>query len=103
MKILVAIDDSDYSKATVEEFSKLPLPTNTEVQIISVFENLLLVNPRIAPHAGSLGSYSEEAMSNAIKTAEAIVSDASNSRKEKNDALSITTAVVNGLPKSAFL
>tara|TARA_R110002049_G_scaffold191337_1_gene360277 strand:+ start:34591 stop:35052 length:462 start_codon:yes stop_codon:yes gene_type:complete len=103
MKIVLAIDGSDYSKLATNELGAMPLPEGTEVHIINVFENPMLAAPGTVPLGGTLGNYYEEALSNARKSAEAIVNDASKSLKVKNDKLSITTVVVNGLPKSAIL
>lgn len=103
MKIVLAIDGSDYSKMATNELAAMPLPAGTEVCIIHVFENPMLAAPGALPLGGTLGNYYEEAVSNAKKSAEDLVNDASKSLKDNNNALSITTAVVNGLPKSAIL
>lgn len=103
MKILLAIDGSDYSKAAVDELSRMQFPTNTEVRIIAVFENPMLAAPGIVPLGGSMGNYYEEAMSNAKKSAEDTVKDARQVLQEKNANVSVTTTVVNGLPKLAIL
>ncbi|HAI38547.1 MAG TPA: universal stress protein [Maribacter sp.] len=103
MKIVLAIDGSDFSKVAIDELAGMPLPSKTEVCIINVFENPMLTAPGALPLGGTLGNYYEEAVSNAKKAAEDTVNDASKSLKDKNEALSITTAVVDGLPKSAIL
>ncbi len=103
MKILLAIDGSEYSNTAVEELLRMPFPSNTKVRIISVFENPMLATPGIAPLGGSLGGYYEEALSNAKKTAEDIVQNASLVLQKENADLSVTTAVVNGLPKITIL
>ena len=81
----------------------MPLPAGTDVCIINVFENPMLAAPGAVPMGGTLGNYYEEAISNARKSAEAMVNDASKLLKIENDKLSITTVVVNGIPKSAIL
>lgn len=103
MKIVLAIDGSKFSRAAINELAAMPLVSGTEVCIINVFENPLLAIPEAVPLGGSFGNYYEEVVSIAKKSAETIVNDASKSLKDKNDALSITTAVVNGLPNSAIL
>jgi|TARA_R110000765_G_scaffold237549_5_gene340193 nucleotide-binding universal stress UspA family protein len=103
MKIVLAIDGSDYSKMAVNELAAMPLPAGTDVCIINVFENPMLAAPGAVPMGGTLGNYYEEAISNARKSAEAMVNDASKLLKIENDKLSITTVVVNGIPKSAIL
>ncbi|GBF20603.1 MAG: universal stress protein [Arenibacter sp.] len=99
MKIVLAIDGSDYSKIAVNELGAMPLPAGTEVCILNVFENPMLA----VPMGGTLGNYYEEAISNARNSAEAIVNDASKLLKIENNKLSISTVVVNGIPKSAIL
>jgi hypothetical protein len=91
MKILLAIDGSEYSKAAVVELSGIPFPSNTEVHIISVFENPMLAAPGVVPLGGSMGNYYEEAMSNAKKSAEGNVKDARRVLQGKNANLSVTT------------
>lgn len=103
MKILLASDGSDYSKAAIEQLSRMPFPSNTEVRIISVFENPLLAAPGAVPMGGTLGNYYEEAVSNAKKISEGIVQNASQVLQKKNADLSVTATVVNGLPKITIL
>lgn len=103
MKIVLAIDGSDFSKVAIDELAALPLPASTEVCILNVFENPMLAAPGALPLGGTLGNYYEETVSNAKKSAEDLVNDASKSLRNNNNALSITTAVVNGIPKSAIL
>ena len=103
MKILLASDGSDYSKAAIEQLSRMPFPSNTEVRIISVFENPLLAAPGAVPMGGTLGNYYEEAVSNAKKISEDIVQNASQVLQKKNADLSVTTTVVNGRPKITIL
>ena len=70
---------------------------------ILLFGVLLVAAPGALPLGGTLGNYYEETVSNAKKSAEDLVKEASKSLSDNNSALSITTAVVNGLPKSAIL
>lgn len=103
MKIVLAIGGSDFSKVAVDELARMPLPSNTEICILNVFENPLLAVPVTVPLGGALGNYYEEAVFNVRKSAEDIVNDASKLLKDKKGALTVTTVVVNGLPKSAIL
>lgn len=103
MKILLAIDGSDYSKAAVDELARMPLLSKSKVCILNVYEDPLSTTPGAVSFGGNLGNYYEEAMSNARKSAENIVNNAAESIKDKNDSLTITTAVVDGNPKSAIL
>lgn len=45
MKIVLAIDGSDFSKVAIDELAALPLPAGTEVCILNVFENPMLAAP----------------------------------------------------------
>ena len=103
MKILLAIDGSSFSKVAVDELAGLPLPSNTEICVLNVFENPLLAGAGVFPFGGMLGINYEEAVSNAKNSAEDLVNGASKSLRDMNDALSVKTAVVDGLPKSAIL
>ena len=103
MKIVLAIDGSDFSKVAIDELAALPLPAGTEVCILNVSENPMSSVPGVLPFGGTLGNYYEEAIFDTRKMAEDLVNDASKSLRNNNNALSITTAVVNGLPKSAIL
>ena len=40
MRIVLAIDGSDFSKTAIDELAALPLPSDTEVRIISVLRAL---------------------------------------------------------------
>ncbi len=89
MKIVLAIDGSDFGKMAVVELARMPLPSKTEVCILNVVEDHMLATP--------------EALSNVRKLTEDIVNDASKSLIDKNGAIAVTTAVVSGIPKSAIL
>ena len=103
MKILLAVDGSDFSKAAVDELARMSLLSKTEVCILNVYENPLVATPGALSMGGSLGNYYEQAESNARISAEKIVNAATKVLKDKNDALIITTAVVKGTPKNAVL
>lgn len=103
MKIVIAIDGSDFSKAAVEQLIGVPLPSNTEVCILNVYENPIITGPNPLAMGGTSGNYYQEAISNARKSAEDIVSSASKFLKDINSTISVTTSIVSGLPKSAIL
>ncbi len=103
MKILLAIDGSDFSKAAVEQFKGIPLPSDTEVCILNVYENPIISGPNPLAMGGTSSNYFQEAISNAQKSAEDIVSSASKLLKDINSTISVTTSVVSGLPKIAIL
>ena len=43
MKIILATDGSEQSKAAVEEVASRPFPPNTEVRIVSAYERIPLI------------------------------------------------------------
>lgn len=45
MKILLAVDDSDFSKASIEMLIREIRPENTEVHILHVVESMKLISP----------------------------------------------------------
>ncbi|WP_445713594.1 universal stress protein [Flavobacterium sp.] len=103
MKIVLAIDSSDFSKTAVEQLNRMNLPPNTEIHVINVYEFPTALGPELMATGGSLNNYFEEFISGAQKIGNKIVSEASNVLKSKNKELIITTSVVSGLPKSAIL
>lgn len=103
MKIVLAIDGSDFSKAAVEQLNRMTLPTSTEVCIVNVYEFPTALGPELMATGGSLNNYFEEFINGAQKLGNKIVSEASDTLKSINKTLTITTSVVSGLPKSAIL
>ncbi len=103
MKILLATDGSEYSKKAVEQLAEMPHNSETQIRVLSVFESFpILIMPAPGP-AGGIGGYYEEMTAAARKSAEESVSNAAGFLKEKNPALAIDTAVVNGSPKEIIL
>ncbi|WP_062054196.1 universal stress protein [Aquimarina longa] len=103
MKIILALDGSDFSKAAVEQLNRITLPPSTEICIINVYEFPTALGPELMATGGSLNNYYEEFISGAQKLGEKIVSEASDNLKNLNKTLTITTSVVSGLPKNAIL
>jgi nucleotide-binding universal stress UspA family protein len=103
MKIVLAIDGSDFSKAAVKELAKMPLPNDSEVSVINVYEHPAMSTPELITTAGTLADYYQDFITNAQKIGEKIVSQAVKILKEKNSSLTIVTSVVSGLPKKAIL
>lgn len=103
MKILLAVDGSDFSKAAVDEINKMILPSYAEICIINVYEFPTMIGPELMATGGSLNNYYEDFISGSKTIGNKIVSEASDVLKSKNEALNITTIVVSGLPKSAIL
>ncbi len=102
MKILLATDGSEYSKAALEEFADMQLSLNAELLFVSAFENSSLIMSTAAP-MGGLAGYYDEADTVARKAADDAVEKAAESLTNKNSSLSITTAVGNGSPKHIIL
>ena len=103
MKIVLALDGSDFSKAAVEQLNRITLPLSTEICIINVYEFPTAIGPELMATGSSLNNYYEEFISGAQKLGEKIVSEASDNLKNLNKTLTITTSVVSGLPKKVIL
>ena len=102
MKILSAIDGSDFSKVAIHELIKMTLSSNSEIHIINVYELPKTTGLGLHTMGGKIGNYIEEIRSNAQKLGNKIVSEAFDKIKAENKALTITTSVVSGLPKSTI-
>lgn len=102
MKILLATDGSAHSNAAAEEIANKPFPGGTQVLIISAFMStaLMVSSPLLM---GGLARYYGEADAHAQELAESAVKIASESIKEKNPSLSISTKVINAFPKHGIL
>jgi len=103
MKILLAIDGSDFSKFAVMELAKMTLQKNCEICIINVYEHPSISSPELVTVVNTIDTYYQEYIKNIKKHAEKIILDAAKVLKEKNRSLSITTSAINGLPKSEIL
>ena len=101
MKILLATDGSAHSKAAVKEVANRTFPAKTSVRIISVIDKVAIT--RYTGPLGVLNEYHAEADHNALKLAEDANEYAVKILHEKNPTLSVTTAVIDGSPKSAIL
>ena len=101
MKILLATDGSAHSKVAVKEIANRPFPPKTMVHVISVIDS-----DALARNIGPMNVWSEyyvEADRNASKLAEDANEYAAKILHEKNPLLSVTTAVIDGSPKSAII
>ena len=103
MKIILAIDGSDFSKVAIHELIKMTLSSNSEIHIINVYEVPKTTGLGLHTMGGRIGNYIEEIRSNAQKLGNKIVSEAFDKIKTENKALTITTSVVDGLPKKEIL
>ena len=81
MKVLLAIDGSEFSKDAIDELAAMSLPKLVKIHVLNVYENPMLTVPGAFPLSG-IGHYKEEAMSNAKKSAETIVNNAAKSLKQ---------------------
>ena len=97
MKIVLAIDGSDFSKAAVEQLNRITLPPSTEIHIINVYEFPSALGPELMATGGSLNNYFEEFISGAQKLGEKIVSEASDTLKNINKTLSEQNKLINTL------
>lgn len=103
MKIVLAIDGSDFSKAAVKGLSEMPLPNDSEVNIINIYEYRALPTSGLHSMKATHHKYPYDAIKNAQKIGDKIISEAIKVLKEKNGSLNITTSVVSGLPKREIL
>jgi len=103
MKIVLAVDGSDFSKVAIKKLAKFPLPQGSEISIINVYEHPAMSTPELISTTVTLDVYYQEFIANAEKIGKKIVSEAGKVLKEKNSSLRITTNVVSGLPKKEIL
>jgi nucleotide-binding universal stress UspA family protein len=97
MKILLAIDGSEFSDAAVEEVANKPWPTGSEVKIISVAEPPMLpvVETWVPPY-----DYYEKLEESAVAQARTSVDKAAARLREAQDEkLQVSTRVIIGHPK----
>jgi nucleotide-binding universal stress UspA family protein len=101
MKLLFATDGSDYSKASLEKIANNPYPLESSVHIISIIDNIVFT-PGNAP-MGATNEYYAEAGRMAMSRAKDNIENAEKILHMKNPALAVTTAIINGSPKSIIL
>jgi len=100
MKVIVAIDGSPHSHAALVEFAKQPWPHDTEVQILTVIHPSfpLVMDPLflgVSAHAQQTGKLRHEAP--------ALVEAASTLIREAAPAVTVTTKIVEGVPKDMIV
>ena len=101
MKLLFATDGSAYSQTALEEIANRPYPPESSVRIISIIDNIVFT-PGNAP-MGAMNEYYAEAGRMAMAKAKDNIENAEKVLQMKNPALAITTAIMNGSPKSVIL
>jgi len=101
MKIILATDGSSHSKAMVKQFADRILAPNTKVRIISAYEkSYYMLNT--AP-MGVMTEYYDTTDKYSQKKAEDAIENAVTTLRKKNPKLSISTAAIEGSPKSVIL
>jgi len=101
MKILLAVDGSEFSQSAVEEIIRRPWPSGTEVRVLSVahplpyipFLDPAFISP--AAHFDSVKQEEERASREAEKAAKEI--------REKAPDLKVTAEGLEGSPKKVIL
>jgi nucleotide-binding universal stress UspA family protein len=101
MKILLALDSDTHIKVVLEKIASRPYPSNTNIHIVTAYETTPLLSA-IEPMAVAREYYAEVDR-NAIKLAVNTVESAAKILHTKNPSLLITTAVIEGKPKSVIL
>ena len=101
MRILLATDGSEQSKAAVMEVASRPFPIGTTVRIVSAYERTPLIT-RLEPMGVMEETYAK-ADHYALKAAEDATERAAAILREKNPTLTLTMSVIDGSPKSVIL
>ncbi|MFZ1700928.1 MAG: universal stress protein [Pyrinomonadaceae bacterium] len=101
MRILLATDGSEQSKAAVNEIAARPFPTDTSIRIVSAYERTSLLT-RVEPMGVSEEFYAR-ADHDALKAAEDATENAANILRQKKPTLTVTTIATDGSPKSVIL
>ena len=101
MKILLAVDGSNFGDAAVEEVARRPWPAGSEIKVLSVIEPPLMptTDTWVLPD-----SYYEEVERAGEDQAKSIVNKAvERLRAGETARLEITTQIVKGYPKHAIV
>lgn len=101
MKILLATDGSEQSKAAVKEVATRPFPVNTEVRVVSAYQRTPLMT-RLEP-MGVMEETFAKADHYALKAAEDAANDADEILRDGNPAITVTTIAIDGSAKSVIL
>jgi nucleotide-binding universal stress UspA family protein len=102
MKILLATDGSAHSKKMVAEFAGRTFAPGTKVRIISVYDrSLYMMNTD--PIMGPLSEYNALADNYSLRSAKNAVEAAAAIVHKKRPKLSVSTATIEGSPKSVIL
>src|SRR5690349_11027850 len=101
MKILLAVDGSDYSEAAVAGVSKRPWPVDSQIKVLSVIEPFTPYMTEIWATSNEfweeLDKASKDQAQMAVNTAVEQLS------KSASKSLVISTEIIKGNPKNAIL
>ncbi len=101
MKILLAVDGSQCSDLAVSEVARRPWPEESQIEIITVIEPLLL--PMSEPMAIP-GDYFEQAEQVAQEQAAAVIEKATEAiRSAHPTGIAITSEILRGNPKQVIV
>jgi nucleotide-binding universal stress UspA family protein len=100
MKVLLALDGSAHSHAALVEFAARPWPNGTEVQILTVIHSSipLFLDPTLVVAAAHM-----EQILELRRKAPELVTTASEMIRDADSAISVTTKIVEGIPKDAIV
>lgn len=100
MKVLLALDGSPHSHAALVEFATRPWPNGTEVQILTVIHATipLFFDPTLVVAAAHMEQTIE-----LERDAPALVKTASETIRSADPSISVTTKIVEGVPKDAIV
>jgi nucleotide-binding universal stress UspA family protein len=104
MKILLAVDGSDCSKAAVEEFARRPWPAGSKLRIVTVVDlPLISLMPRLGMenfHIDISKTLERAARVHARSLIDEVVATV---QKSENKDISITGKILKGSPKRLIL
>jgi nucleotide-binding universal stress UspA family protein len=98
MKIILAVDNSEYSDVAIKEVARRPWPTKTVVRVLSVVEP---ITPPAAELWYDAGGSLERVEEEITKRAKQLTSKTA--KKLKGNGFTIETAVRNGDPRSEIV
>jgi nucleotide-binding universal stress UspA family protein len=101
MKILLATDGSDYSKAAVNSVAERPWPEGSEVKIVSVME--IPYAPTTETWVLPNGYYTELERVAREQAASAVKNAAERIESRKAYGLEVTTKIIGGSPREVIL
>lgn len=100
MKMLLAVDGSEFSNATVEEVASRPWPRGSEVRVLSALHLQFTPTPEVWTLPNSYYEQVEKKMREqgeaAVQQAASRLRDSNLERAERNAPLTITTEVIPG-------